>query len=347
MLSMTEIILIICIVFLCLFFLYFLSVLICVFLVHRKLFFVRGNDPDNPCFLRYEDYPELEREPYRVGFYGKAIHGYLYQRRCESAEKGLIILSHGFFGTHVQYLADIYYLTGKGYKVLAYDQFGVGESEGKNQVSLSNGIYVLENVLRDVKKRNLAKGREVLLYGHSWGAYCSLGALSSSDIVSKVILRSGFLSPSKEILYLLKGQNKAFYHFLRPFYRPVSHLLFGRKSDVSIAHPIPKNVDSSILILHSKDDDMVPYDLSLASYFMKHPDRRVKVVLTEKGHHNSLIAEEGLQNYGRLVSEYQKILSFEGEDKKLKLDEFVSSLSRRNLYPYNREVTDELDRFLS
>ena len=346
MLQMVQIILIIAIVLLCLFFLYFMSVLLAVFLVHRKLFLVRGSDPSNPCYLRFEDYPELERTPYRVGFYGKVIQGYFYKRRAGSSDRGLIILSHGFFGTHIQYLADIYYLTGKGYEVLAYDQYGVGESEGQNQVSLSNGIYVLENVLRDVKKRNLANGREIILYGHSWGAYCSLGALASSNLVSKVILRSGFLSPSKEILYLLKGQSKKLYYFIRPLYRLVSHLIFGRKNDVSLEHPLPKKVRASLLVLHAMDDDMVPPLLSIALYFNKHPDNRVQVVMTEKGHHNSLIAEEGISNYQRLIREYQKILSQKGEDQKQRIQAFEASLERRNLYPYNREVTDTIDNFL-
>ena len=68
--------------------------------------------------------------------------------------------------------------------------------------------------------------------------------------------------------------------------------------------------------------------------------------MTAQGDHNSLIAKEGLENYAKAVSEYQKILSDKGEDKEKRIDEFVSHLNRREMYPYNQEVINIIDDFL-
>ena len=53
-------------------FLYVAIMMVLFALVMRKLIWVRGKDPDNPCFLRFEDYrDELERKPYETFYYGK------------------------------------------------------------------------------------------------------------------------------------------------------------------------------------------------------------------------------------------------------------------------------------
>lgn len=339
-----KILLISIIVLLCLFFLYLIYSLLVVFIVNKKLFQVRGTDPDNPCYLQLTDFPELERKELRIGYYGEMIQGYLYKQKNQSENKGLIILSHGFFGTHIQYLADIYYLTKRGYTVLAYDQYGVGDSEGKNQVSLSNGIYVLENVLHDVIKNNINEGKDILLYGHSWGAFVSLGALKKYPQVKKAIIRSGFVSPIKEVLYFLKLQNKGLYYSVRPLYSFCYFLVFGKRNMRNVR--TAKTNNTEILVLHAKDDKTVPYEQSIAKCYIDHPRKNVIVRMTEHGDHNSLIAKEGLDNYAKSVSEYQKILSDKGEDQDRRIDEFISHLNRREMYPYNQEVINIIDDFL-
>ena len=63
-------------------FLYVAIMMVLFALVMRKLIWVRGKDPDNPCFLRFEDYRnELERKPYETFYYGKKIAGFLYKER--------------------------------------------------------------------------------------------------------------------------------------------------------------------------------------------------------------------------------------------------------------------------
>lgn len=342
---MNDIVLITLIACISLLFLYFVYVLVSTFLINKKLFLVRGKDPDNPCYLTLSDYPELEREPLRIGYYGEKIQGYLYTQKDKKDEKGLIILSHGFFGTHIQYLADIYFLTLLGYTVLAFDQYGVGSSEGRNQVSLANGSYVLENVIHYVIKNNIHNNKDIILYGHSWGAYCSLCALKKYPEIHKAILRSGFVSPTKTVLSILKMTKKGFYYSIRPLYPFCYVLLFGIRNTRKAK--LGKKNKTEILAIHAMDDKVVTYDDSIAKMLTKKKDEHIHIFVTEKGEHNSLIAKEGLDNYARSIEEYQKILSAEGEDKNQRIEEFISSLDRRSMYPYNEEVRKEIEDFLA
>ncbi len=342
---MNDTVLITIIVVLSLLFVYFSYVLVSTFLINRKLFLIRGTDPDNPCYLHLSDYPELNREPLRIGYYGEKIQGYLYTRKDRKEQKGFIILSHGYFGTHIQYLADIYYLTGLGYQVLAYDQYGVGDSEGRNQVSLANGSYVLENVIRYVIKNHIHENRDIILYGHSWGAYCSLCALKRYPEVKKAVLRSGFVSPTKTVLSLVKMTKRGFYYSIRPLYPLCYVLLFGIRNTRKAK--LGKKSKTEILVIHSLDDKVVPYKNSIAKMLAKKKDSHIHLFVTEKGEHNSLIAKKGLENYARSIEEYQKILSAKGEDKSQKIEEFISSLDRRKMYPYNEEVIQAIQDFLA
>lgn len=331
------------------FLVYLIYCLLITFMVNKKVFKVRGTDPDNPCYLQYEDYSSfLSREEYRVGFYGEAINGYIYKDRNRDDYKGFIILSHGFFGTHIQYLVDIAFLAKEGYKVLAFDQFGVGISEGDNQVSLANGVYVLENVIKDVEKRKINDKLPLYLYGHSWGAYCSLLALKKHPEIEKAVLRSGFINPTKTVLSLLKSQSKALYYSVRPLYSFSYYLLFGRRNMIDGKHVLDKNKKTKCLFVHAKDDDVINYEKNSQNYyFIKHKKANSFFYTTEDGGHNTLITTKATENYKNAVEEYSKLCQIKDEKEKTrKIEEFTSSLDRVSMYPYRSDVIKEIASFI-
>ena len=328
-------------------FLYALVMMLLYAFVMKKMMWVRGKDPANPCYLRFEDYEmELERKTYVCGYYGKGIRGYIYKERGRRAFQGFVVLSHGLFGTHVQYLIDIDMLCKAGYLVLAYDQYGCGLSDGKNQESLGTGVYVLENVLRDIKKRNVNASLPISLYGHSWGAYCVLAVLKGHPEIVKCVCRSGFVSPTKTGVSVLRHVNRVLYYLMLPLVYPLSLLLIGPRNMISARRGF-KNKRTKILLVHAMDDPMVEYKTSQAFYAKKHPQDNVRVLLTEKGLHNSLITEESSENYRRLTSEYKEIISIQDlAERKRREEEFVSSLRRRELYLLDENVSQTILSFL-
>jgi alpha-beta hydrolase superfamily lysophospholipase len=326
---------------------YLLVALFIVFGANRKLFGVRGEDPSNPCYLRYEDFQDhLERTPYQTGYYAKAIRGYLYKDTRVSSRKGFIILSHGFFGTHVQYLLDIDYLCSLGYEVLAYDQYGAGLSDGSDQESLATGVYVLENVLRDVGKRNLNGNLPLFLYGHSWGAYSVAGALRNHPEIKGAIARSAPVSPYTAARDLLKRYQPKLARFLAPVMGLCCFLILGRRDSIKATRGPKKNRTTPLLLIQAEDDPMVPYKDSLAHFYERHPQANVEVFLTEKGRHNSFVTEEGQDNYKNLVKEYHELQKLpESEEKTRKMSAFTEHLDRVSRYPKNEDVATAIRDF--
>lgn len=328
-------------------FLYLASMMVLFAAVMRKMLWIRGKDPDNPCYLRFEDYADvLERKAYACGYYGKSIRGYLYKERGRRSFRGFVILSHGLFGTHVQYLIDIDMLCRQGYIVLAYDQYGCGLSDGKNQESLGTGVYVLENVLRDVQKRNINSSLPITLYGHSWGAYCVLAVLKNHPEVVSCVARSGFLSPTQTGLNALLHFSKAAYVLMAPVVYPISLLLIGRRNMVSARRGF-RNAKTRILLVHAKDDSMVLFRESQAAEAKKHPRPNVRVFVTEEGGHNSLITVQSSENYRRLTKEYGAIAQIaDPEERKRREEEFVSSFRRKEQYVLDDAVSGAILSFL-
>lgn len=325
-------------------FLYLCFCLMMVYYTNSKVFGIRGKDPDNDCYVTYDDISStIDREKYLTGFYREAIRGYIYFERDRSDFKGFIILAHGFFGSHLQYMVDIAFLCKEGYKVLAFDQYGVSESDGSSQVSLANGIYVLENVIADVEKRKLNGTLNIYLYGHSWGAYSIAGALKNHQEITGAIMRSGFYDPIKIMESSLKLINKKAYYMIIACFKLSYRLLFGRKNMVKARRGIDKNHQTKCLIIHAKDDSVVPYSNSLYRYKELHKQDNVALFLTEKGDHNSIITEEGGENYVKSIAKGEEMKKISKEE----YDKYILSLDRVKMYPYNREVKDKIISFLA
>lgn len=335
-------------IFLIVLFLYFASSLILTYILNNKIFSVRGKDPSHPIYVHFEDYPSLVRSSYETIYDGYKIKGYIYQDKNIEKFKGFIILSHGLFGTHLQYLVDVNYLTKEGYQVLCYDQFGVGESEGESQVSLYHGILVLDCVINDVEKRNIHHNLPLILYGHSWGAYCSLGVLKNHDEIKKAVLRSGPVKPSYAGLSILKTQSKFLYHYLKPSLPFCLGLITSFQATKDCVKHLSKNKNTKILIVYSENDPMVNLKNSQYYYFKKHKNDNVTLFLTKDGLHNSIITEESYAKFVNKAKEYKNMMKNLSDDKKaLASEKFLSTLSRADMVIYKEDVKDEILSFLN
>lgn len=338
-------ILIICLAFVI--FLYLAFAIIIVFLANSKLFLVRGKDPDNDCYLKFEDFTTLNREEYSCFYKGETIRGYIYTyKEYKDEYKGFIILSHGLWGSHIQYLLDIELLASLGYKVLAYDNYGVGISDGKTQVSLANSIYVLDAVISDIKMNQLNENLDIILYGHSMGGYAISCNLKKHKEIKKAIIRSAPLSASISGRDLLVMNNKFIGYFLYPIIPFATLLLLGKKNDLNSKSMLKKNKTTKVLLSQAKNDQIVPYKHSLAYKMLKSRQDNLEIYISEKGLHNSLVSEESQHNYSKLKKEYKKLLE---ENDQSKIDEFMLELhqNKRNYYQLDKELSLKIEKFLN
>ena len=331
----------------CLIVVYFIYVDIVDAIFLKKTILKRCEDHDF-ALLRYEDVKdEISRTKYQTGYYGKAINGYVYRDRNIEFCKGFIILSHGFFGTHLQYTYEIYLLCKAGYKVLAYDQYGCGISEGKNPKSLGNGVYVLENVIADIKKRGLNGSLPLILYGHSWGAYCSIAALKHNDDIRCCIARSGPNDPILAGMDSLKRYNKALYYSCYPFLYVINRYILGRRESVKATRGLKANHDTRVLALHALDDTMGSYRHSIARLAEKNKYENLTSYVAKHGGHNMFLTLECKNRIKEINAEKKKIDEIEGEDEKKKQTErLASSFDRFSIYECDNDVYRTIMSFI-
>lgn len=328
-------------------FVYFLIGLCITALLDYSLFGVRGKDPDHPCYLVMEDFPFLSKEKYECIYKNRSIRGYIYKSKKQKNFKGFIILAHGLFGTHLQYMADIAFLCENGYKVLAFDQYGVGESDGKNQVSFVHGTYVLEAVLKDVEERNLNKTLAISLYGHSWGAYCCLSILKNHPEIDKTVLRSGPVSVLYSSMHLLHVFKPFVYYLLVPILPLCILCVLSFNGLSNCTKHYKKYQRNKILVIQAMDDPMVKYSRSQAYFFKKHNREDTQILITDSGLHNSIITEDSYHEFTALAKEYKEIMSIDDIIKKAQSKKrFLSELDRASHLKYNQEVIDGIIKFL-
>lgn len=302
---------------------------------------------ENPCHPTMDDFPSLRREDYSVELYqNEFIRGFIYSDVSISSFKGFIILAHGLYRTHTRYLPDIDLLCKAGYQVLAFDHYGCGLSDGKGIISLCQGMYTLDGVIKDVEYRNINHGLKISLYGHSWGAFSIGGALAYHPEIEKAICRSAptnVIAPTIRSIYL---KNKALAIFFYPAIRIIYPILLGARNNIKSTFGLKKNKKTKTLFLHAKNDPMVEYSTSLSKYYLKHPQKNAFVYVSEKGFHDSLIDEESTKEYRRLSKAYHEIEKLAGKEKALAEKEFISSFDRADLMKVQDCVKEEILSFL-
>ena len=192
------------------------------------------------------------------------LKGHLIE--CPNSKKVLIFF-HGFKSTYKTDLTNAKQYLEKGYSVLAVEQRGHGESEGKY---ITFGVlerydckswaqYIVERFGEDV---------EILLVGVSMGASTIMMAanLNLPRQVKGMIADCGFINPKQEISYCIKH-----YYHLPAF--PLVNILdlycrFFAKFSLSSAS-CDKALSTSnipILIVHGDQDDFVPYNCSVVNF---------------------------------------------------------------------------------
>lgn len=310
-------------------------------LMQNKMFNFHQYETTNPCFLTFENYKDnLTREEFKIDLdKNNYLKGFFYQKKGETSFKGFIILVHGYGGTHLQYLLDINFLCNLGYKVMAFDQLGVGESSGKSQVDLAKGAETLNFVINYVVENNINENLKIILYGHSWGGYSVI--CGATEDVDMIISRSGFVNPVKIMATSLKKMG--FFTTLIIPSAYLYYLLFHHRRSFKDAY---KNYNKlakqpKTLILYAKDDTYVYEVDSLSKKFIENPNKNVTVFQTDTGGHNTILSKEGLQKHKQLLEKYEKV-----KDDEVKKEEFIKNLNLTKDYTLNDEHSKKITEFL-
>lgn len=205
---------------------------------------------------------------------GQILRGYIYEDETSLTEpKALIVFSHGYLGTHIDYLDQINFFVKNGYKVLGFDNTGCGQSDGETMLGLAQSPIDLDYALRFVENDSELKNYKILLYGHSWGGYAVSAVLNYPHNVTAVVSRSGF-SNSRDMLVEYGSRLYGnWLGILSPYAYIYEKVKFGNNVDLNGFKGI-NNSNCDILLLHSTDDSVISLDNSLLIHKDKYKNPR-------------------------------------------------------------------------
>jgi pimeloyl-ACP methyl ester carboxylesterase len=208
--------------------------------------------PDN--WIDLVNYP---REEVRFNSDGKRLQGFIYGG---SNNNGLVVISHGLGCTANNYFSMIMFFVDKGWRVFAFNNTGVGGSEGDSIRGLTQSLIDLNSALIYVKNSDKVNGLPIFLVGHSWGGYAVCAILNySSHNIYAVASFAGY-NDSREIFEeqgaLLVG---GIFYILTPQFWTIEKQLFGDTAKLTAIDGINK-AGIPVMIIHGSEDDTIPAD---------------------------------------------------------------------------------------
>jgi fermentation-respiration switch protein FrsA (DUF1100 family) len=177
--------------------------------------------------------------------------------------KGTVIFFHGNAGNISHRLEKISVFNRLGYNLFIFDYRGYGKSKGRPG---EKGFYKdAEAAYRYLVKEQNVSADNIILYGESIGGAVAIDLASKTRI--KALITEGTLSSVKDMIRIV-------YPFL-PYFILESRLDSASKI---------KDIQAPKLIMHSVDDEIIPYKLGEKLFSAAPPPKKF---LKLRGGHNT------------------------------------------------------------
>lgn len=301
------------------------------FIIHHRVFKNRYEPDGITKYYTLEDFPNLKGEDVAIPTKRGILRGLLYSYP-ELPSRGILVFSHGMWGSHSAYVQDIEFIARQGFSVLGFDYYGTERSDGKNIKGLGNSLYSLNEAIKYVKKR--FPKEPIYVMGHSWGGYAALGIAKYHKDIKGIVAMAPFISLTQILSHMLpKGLRICI-----PFLLFIDTLHCGRYSLVQ-ATKILKKTNIPILILHSKDDGMIPFSKSTEVLMKKVLKENVKYYIVDQKGHNPEYADEAV---AYMKASFQKLNFMAAEEK----TDYRKTLDYHKMGKLDLQVMERITDFL-
>ena len=269
--------------------------------IYRKNLLLRyDKDPAIP-YYGVTSFNDLKKEDFSFQNSRDANIKYFYYYRDGYQKDKIILFCPGIGPGHTAYLKEINELTLNGYKVLTLDYMGCGASSG-------SGLYSFNEPTRDVLEllNVLDIKEDIILFGHSLGAFTALNVINKKQVIKKAIIMSGFISLEYEILFLVKNKFATtriikYEHKIEPEYFGIDNIKYL------------KETSDKLFFIHSTDDQMVGFETSFKVVKeMNNPNIELLEMNNKK--HNPDYSFEAIEYMTSTFAEYNSLI----KNKKLK-----------------------------
>ena len=299
--------------------------------VIESLGFSKRFDPDPLVKYYTNEEFNIEREPLKIKVGKETIRGYSYNPNSK-IDDAIVVFVHGMYATIDAYNQEICTIAEAGYEVIALNHIGVGTSTGKKITGLGGSLRCLDNTIDYVKANSKYSGRKIYVVGHSWGAYAAINIRKYHSDVNKIVAIAPFVSVNRLLINLLDKSLKPFIPFitLADICRNGSYSMQSAKS--------LKDNSNNILVLHSKNDPMVSFDLN-TGYLMDNYDN-ILFIISNRNAHNPTYTLEAVE----YMREYTDELSCTPLDKQ---EELKRNTDFHKMGELNMKTMNEIISFLN
>ena len=272
--------------------------------LYRK-FFVKRYDDDHIIFhFSHTDFPGMEQRPveFRTG-QDLTVRGHIYSYTGEHG-KDLVVFCHGMGGGHRSYMREIERICREGYEVLAYDNIGCWESDGKDIRGLSESVNDLVSCMDFIASSESFRDRNLHIIGHSWGGYAAGNIMNfrTANIKSVTVI-SGFAS-------IDSFSDGGFGVVLKAFKKNL--LAFERKANPDYADSCSvdafKDTGAKVLLIHSRDDRMADIRTGLEYVRARVVNPNVTYLEVDGKDHNPNYTTDAVHYFREVFDEYENLV---------------------------------------
>lgn len=225
------------------------------------------------------------------------LTGYYYSGAKAAKAHGLVVLSPGFHAGGDDYLPLIGSLTEYGWGVFTFDGTGTLRSEGESQIGFAQAIPDLEAALNYVEKNGNFGYNELVLMGHSRGAYAACCALTRMQDVAAVVSVSGVNSAMEAVMAMSVKSVGPISYGNYGFLWLYQAMLFGADRVNSQAWQAISEENIPVLVVHGRQDETFSADAgAITAYRDAIASSNVEYLLCDAGHTDILYDADGTAN---------------------------------------------------
>ena len=246
-------------------------------------------------YFSTSDFNGLNEETYSFKNSNGVSISYFYYYFKNYRKDKIILFCPGIGPGHVSYFAEIVELAKKGYKVITLDYQGCGDSGGKNLSSLNQPSKDVNELLDYLKL-----DQEIVLVGHSLGAYTALNIINLRKDIHKAVIMSGFLSIPLLAEKLINS--KFFVKRILRYEKKVSGDYFNIDNLAYL-----KETQDKLFFIHSIDDTMVSFDNSFKKVEeINNPN--IKLLKLNGRKHNPNYTDEAVKYMNEVFGNYNYLI---------------------------------------
>lgn len=220
---------------------------------------------------------------------------YEYSLKGTNPEK-IILFTHGVGAGHFYILRLINYLCEQGFRVIAYDQYASGTSEGYRLESMIQGAIDIKYAIRYVENKY---HQNFSLMGHSWGGFCSAQGLRYSKHIDKCLSIAGVDCEAEMINPKLKLRSLVVF-----IIKLVNSTKYGKYAFYTSSGAF-KKTNAKVMYLQGKADLVVLPKLTGYRYqkmFKNKPNIRIEMI--DKKAHAPYVDYESQLKQGEVMKQF-------------------------------------------